>query len=320
MTKRRFGKRLGYDRMHISVRPEDEVDPKKGTPVLLRPTTFTPDPTLGMREVANLAYYQGLIGFIAFFKDDWSTIEGSAVLVGPGAALTGFHVVAELIAQIVSGELQLMLFVPSGDGGRAWRIRGITRVGDTDIAILSLSLGSVVPKRRVYRQAVLGLSLPSAGELVMISGFKAAPDVVEAENDVYFPYDGMKIKSGLRLYRSVGLVVPTDRANPNLVQVDVRTSGGMSGGPAFNSKGECFGILSTSIDHGEEDGTSYVHALWPGMATEFDDYYLWPGNKPTLFTLKGVEIVGRELLAISEKFGTGQPTVTLRTPKSIIEI
>ena len=138
----RFVRRLGFDRFNILVVPEDKADGRKDQPITLRTRWFNPDPVLGLLEVANMAHYKGALAYIVFWRDDWSTVEGSAVVIGPGLAVTALHVLSDLMPEIVEGKLNLILLAPTPDGGRAWRIRNVTRVGTTDLAILSLTLGS----------------------------------------------------------------------------------------------------------------------------------------------------------------------------------
>jgi S1-C subfamily serine protease len=308
----RYGRRPGFDRFTFEVVPESSVDERTGKQITLKVGGFTPDPKLGLLEVANMAHYKGCLGYIAFWKDDWSTVEGSAAIIGPGVALTAFHVLSDLLPMIVAGDLKLMLFTPTPDGGRAWRIKNVTRVGETDLAILSLIMGSKMPRRRELNHLNLSALPPDPGELVMVSGFRAAEDVVEAEQGIYFPVVGTSIKHGMRLWRAVGKALPADHQDDLCLQVDVSSMGGMSGGAAFNSKGECFGILRSSIDHGSGAGTSRINLLWPALATEFPDHFLRLGAKMTLTNLEGVTIEGRDRLAI-ENILPGVRTVRLKT-------
>jgi hypothetical protein len=153
---------------------------------------------------------------------------------------------------------------------------------------------------------------PKVGDLVMISGFRAAADVVSADEEVYFPASETAIKHGMRLWRGVGTVQPSSQNRSLCIPIDVRSLGGMSGGAAFNSKGECFGILSTSIDHEDGGGTSMVHLLWPACAACFPDQLLIPGNITTLLDHVGVEIIGRDSLVVEELL-PGFKTVRFRT-------
>ena len=308
----RFGRRRGFDRFTIQVVPEEKADRQKGAPITLRTRWFTPDPVIGLLEVANMAHYKGSQAYIAFWRDNWSTVEGSAVVIGPGLAVTALHVLDELMPEIVQGKLNLMLIAPTPDGGRAWRIRNVTRVGGTDLAILSLGLGSRMPRQRKLDCLRLCAVPPKVGDLVMISGFRAAEDVVKADEGVYFPASETSIKHGMRLWRGVGIVQPNSQHHSLCIQVDVRSLGGMSGGAAFNSKGECFGILSSSIDHEDGAGTSRIHLLWPSFITNFPDQLVNPGNTTILLDHVGVDIIGREWLVVEELL-SGVKTVRFKT-------
>lgn len=318
---KRYGRRLGYDKMKFSTIGPDELTSFHGKTVIFSPTSFSPDPVQGMREVANFAHYKGLLGFISFYQDDgnWNTVEGSAVLVGPGIALTAWHVLEELKDLIVEGQVRLILSTPTPDGGRAWFIRGFTRVTATDAVILSLSPATKVKTKVRHHQAILKAVPPSVGELVMISGFRAAPDVMAADQDIYFPFEKGSLKCGLRLFRSVGRVVENEHANASLVQVNVKVCGGMSGGAAFGPEGQVFGILSTSMDHGDDEGTAFVQPIWRALGTPFDDYYLGPGQQPRLIDIPSVLIDDRERVRLSTLPGLPLTILTLLPPKSPIE-
>ena len=50
----------------------------------------------------------------------------------------------------------------------------------------------------------------------------------------------------------------------------VTTKGGMSGGPVFSSDGYVIGVVGSSFELGESDGSevSFVSAIWPAVGIE----------------------------------------------------
>lgn len=49
------------------------------------------------------------------------------------------------------------------------------------------------------------------------------------------------------------------------LEIGVNARGGMSGGPAFDDEGQLVGILSSSLEHPDGLGPSYVSLLQPAL-------------------------------------------------------
>lgn len=284
----------------FSIVPDADAAIVKGSRLDARVMSFRPDPVFGLREVRNLGHYGGALGYLSFFRDNWLTIEGSATLVAPGVAVTAFHVIEELIEHIVSGQLQMRLFCPAQKDSIVWNVRVIRRVENHDLALLSLTPSTQLTARRRVTHLGMCAIPPPVGETVMISGFRAGTDIVPVTDDVYFPMEENNALHGIRLLRSVGRVVKQDRNHNILIQIDAPTEGGMSGGPAFNEKGECFGVLISSITFEDGTGLSRIQALWPSFSTRIPSQ-IFEGDV-TVQAYPAVKISGMDRIRIDELF------------------
>jgi hypothetical protein len=55
--------------------------------------TYVPNDAPGTHRVLNMAHYEGIVLSVHFFEEDqWSRVEGSAVMVAPGVAFMAAHV------------------------------------------------------------------------------------------------------------------------------------------------------------------------------------------------------------------------------------
>jgi hypothetical protein len=58
------------------------------------------------------------------------------------------------------------------------------------------------------------------------------------------------------------------------IEVACSTPGGLSGGPAFDKNGKVFGILSSSLNHEDGRGPSFVSLLWPALVRQVTPFFL----------------------------------------------
>jgi hypothetical protein len=58
------------------------------------------------------------------------------------------------------------------------------------------------------------------------------------------------------------------------IEVACSTSGGLSGGPAFDKNGKVFGILSASINDPDGRGPSQISMIWPALAMTISPSFL----------------------------------------------
>lgn len=126
------------------------------------------------------SHFNGVLLSLHFACGKSHTIQGTAVMVAPGFALTASHVVApwEEALRIGSAEMACVGIVPSGL--LFWNVRQVTMVENCDVTILALSLGSALPPDNRFNKVVISTRLPNLSETVMIGGFRAAAATFEA--------------------------------------------------------------------------------------------------------------------------------------------
>lgn len=242
----------------------------------------------GMWIRNNLGYYRGMLLSVHFEgrqdrrrpgapaqsekeSAQWSTCEGSAILVAPGIAITAAHVIEDKIQLIVSGRMGIFCMGPTDDGLQYWRVHNITKVNNSDLMILTLKYWTDLPSNHRFYLPCISTRLPDIGEAVIIAGFQASTVTGPVQEVI----DGVPVfakKNGNATYcanvrAATGKVTRhylTPR--PGIVQgltfeVDVGTDGGMSGGPVFDQFGNLVGILSSSLEHDDQNGPSVVSLI-----------------------------------------------------------
>jgi hypothetical protein len=240
---------------HIYVRPEQIKNPHAAQ----------------LQEIENPEALGSILLMFAFLDNSGKRhiIEGSAVMVALGIALTATHVFRDRETQVMTEGYSPHCISLDDAGLKFWDIKKITYVGDTDLMLLSLVPCFEMPKGYVLRSAQMTTRLPGKGEMVEIYGFRAGA----AE----FPVANGGSIANVQAYHASGVVTeqyPTGRDSALLpwpcVEVDCPSVGGMSGGPAFDANGRCFGVLSTSFG----EGPSYVTMLWAALMSKIE--IVWP--------------------------------------------
>jgi hypothetical protein len=244
------------------------------TELRFQPGVFVPNDPPGVYPVFNLAHYKGLLLSVHFWTDHWSRVEGSAVLIAPGLAITAAHVIDDHFTDVMEGAKRMLCVGYTPDGPILWSVPGLARVENTELMILCLNLASSLPPSQTFHQAAVTTRLPGLGETVMIAGFRASGENVSWDEDQDFIVKDSHINYGMDLRIGVGEVTqqfPTGRGSAlpgPTVEVACSTPGGVSGGPAFDRSGRVFGVLSRSFNHEDGRGPSYVSMLVPALARQ----------------------------------------------------
>ncbi|HEV2606826.1 MAG TPA: serine protease [Xanthomonadaceae bacterium] len=207
---------------------------------------------------------------VAFKDDQIFRVLGSAVIVAPNVAIAARHVLDPEIDGLMDGTCAGYLFGIAAHGLNIWRPHQLIQVPDTDLMIVSMHRASEIPPQRVMPQAEISLRPPEPGEPILIAGFRAAAQV--------FGLEDIAGRNGIEgnVYLSIGLVtdvfpVRRDRnLNWPCFAVNVDTSGGMSGGPAFNCDGRLIGVLCSSFETQDGGGPSYVSMIHPALTVPFE--------------------------------------------------
>ena len=259
------------------------ADPLDGFPhdakIHIEQGLFVPNDPPGAYPIYDLSHYKGVVLSVHFRGDTWSTVEGSAVMIAPGIAATAAHVIEDVIPHIMERGLLPYCVGMTSSGLRIWRMKHITKVPNSDIMLLSLEYRSPIPADRTFHQARITARLPAIGELVMISGFRAAAHYVPSATFPYFPVEGGNVQYGIDLRIAVGAVTAHWLSGGPLVpspcvEISCPAPSGMSGGPAFDQSGHVIGILSSSLNDSEQAGHSRISLLAPALALTVQPSFL----------------------------------------------
>jgi hypothetical protein len=248
---------------------------------------FVPNDPPGVYIVENMAHYNGVLLSVHFHSqtEEWTTVEGSAVMVAPGVAFAAAHVLEPHKRDTVwcTG------YTPSGP--RYWVVTEVTKLNNSDIVILALKYASAPPTNGRFVQAMIMTRLPGIGEEVMVVDLRASKEHVKADDEMRFPIADGKIRYDADVRIGIGKVaqhhlsgrLPGVGPSP-IIEVSCSTAGGLSGGPAFDKFAKVFGILSMSLDHADGRGPSYILMIWPALVSIIRPAFL-DHHMPASFSL-----------------------------------
>ncbi|PWJ91697.1 trypsin-like peptidase [Mesorhizobium loti] len=253
-------------------------DPTKsseiGDTIHFKPVAFPVDPGFaeGFNTINNWGYFGGVILMLTMRIGDTLTVEGTAVMIAPGIALTAAHTVQPHLQSLAEGKSALTLSAIRENDMMFWTVASIT-TADSDIAILCLKAASALPNDRTYQQATLTTRTPRTGESVTIVGFRFDRSAL-FDGGKYFEFEG----HGYVARGKVSDIYEQGRDRVMIrwpsFQIDAKTVGSMSGAPVFDVTGAVIGLLSSSIESDEGNGPSYASLLWPCLG--FRIAPVWP--------------------------------------------
>lgn len=231
--------------------------------------------------VKNWGYFQGAILALAFNTKGGIQILGSAFMIAPGLALTATHIISEIVDDLQGGRIAPICLGIRDKTIDVWKIGKITYNFDSDITFLSLVASSGLPEDKTYYMFGISTRTPHQGEEIQIIGFREKATA----------FSKNKFRFLASLYTSVGKVVevyPYRRDNVMLpfptIQIDCGSLGCMSGGVAIDKNGLAVGLVSTSYDHEDKSGPTFIS--WIIAALNIRIPLLWPsGMYPSTITL-----------------------------------
>ncbi|MER8948298.1 MULTISPECIES: serine protease [unclassified Mesorhizobium] len=224
----------------------------------------------GFGSIENWGHFGGVVLGLAFTEGARVSVQGTAVMVAPGIAVTATHTLDPQAEALRESRTECVAFGLRDDAAMFWRLRGVTSNANSDIAILSLEAASPLPDRNVYRQAWITTRSPQEGETVTVIGFR---------------FEDTLIGTGFRgeAFASRGKVVTVydDKRDSALMrwpsfEISAHAVGGMSGGPVFDSGGYLVGLLSSSMSSESNDGPAFASLLWPCLGLPFVP--TWPAD------------------------------------------
>lgn len=223
----------------------------------------------------DTSFIQGVILAIGIANREGSQIIGSAIMIGPGLAVTAKHILEEWVPNLESQKNELFLIGPRGVEMDFWKVSSINYSHENDVCYLSLELRSSLPESFTLSKAPLRIKLPLIGEKLYIVGFRFEDHVLHQDGSKPNPTfsGGLYISSG-----HVTQVFPYGRDSSMLpgpcVEIDCGSLGGMSGGPIFDSEGNLVAVLSTSLEDGENNSPSF--GSWVASTLDRAVNLSWP--------------------------------------------
>jgi hypothetical protein len=284
--------------------------------MMIRVSTLDVDPVNAEAfplQVTNGDYFDGALLAVCIQYGDHYTIEGTAVMIGLGLAMSAKHVFDDHQAALNKGEAVLLCVGPRPNGVlEVWHCYKYIN-DEGDLALLSLKLASDVPVGADFSIFPLTTRIPDAGEHLTVVGFKFRKEGASTDSiDNPVVLDGLMHVSkgatgqfGFQIYHPV--IAPYAA-----IEVLSGTLGGMSGGAVINDDGHVVGIISRGWDTEDQQGPSL--AAWWLPAIMWRPKLSWPNGfyeeGTPLFELPAVNIVGRDNLQI-----TADGNVNLKRPK-----
>jgi hypothetical protein len=245
----------------------------------------------GLTRPSNWDMFEGAVLALVLSKKSSHEIIGSATMIGPGIALTAYHLFddrkmanGELLG-FVDGTLGLMCIGIAGHGAEAWTIMHAVPVPNSDLCILSLQYLVQLPERPTFQFLSMTTRTPRVDEQLYVAGFRADQPLFERDD-----VSPMELEAGLLV--NSGAIAELflkgrgdNRPGPQ-VMVLAQTVGGMSGGPVFDSDGFLIGILSAGMVD-----VSYVSLIWPALVVKIP--FSWPMVTKHLGSVTLVDVAGR---------------------------
>lgn len=252
-----------------AVRDDDPLsDWPQDKPIAVRVVTYeaVEGATKTVSTVHNWGYFDGALLTLGLQRStaEGLRIEGSAVMIAPGLAVTATHVFRSYWGDLMSGKEVMALQGIRSDGTMdMWRVSHISATPEDDMALLSISLMSKIHPEWFISTFPLTTRTPVEGELVTFVGFREdqGQRVVEMGDIVSQTSVGdLYVTQG-----HVGSVYPDGR-DPLLLpypsfEVLCGSIGSMSGGAVLDVSGKLVGVISRGLTIDDGEGPSYATVI-----------------------------------------------------------
>jgi hypothetical protein len=249
--------------------------------------------------VNNWRYFDGsLLAIGVQYGDDELTIEGTAVMIGLGLAVSAKHVLDSHQAALASGECSLLCTGLRHDGTlEAWHCYDMLTSNDGgDLALRSLQLASDVPPDGHFSALPLSTRIPTAGEHLTVVGFRFDdPSWIDPATNAAKIGGLMYVSSGeagvFSFPRHDSVLAPYAT-----IEILSGTLGGMSGGAVLDSSGAVLGIVSRGWQTDDREGPTL--AAWWLPVFFWRPKLSWPRGlyepNAAVSELPTVNVIGRE--------------------------
>jgi len=244
--------------------------------------------------------FDGSLLAIGVLHDDRFKVWGTAVMIGPGLALTATHVLANHHEQIRGGEVGVVCAGMRMNGTlELWSLRHLGN-DEGDLTILSLQLATPLVDGGRFTSLPLSTRTPLRRERLSVVGFRFEADApIEADTAAVEGW----------LYAAAGEV--GDVSHPvrdkilapyPTIEILCGALGGMSGGAVLDSEGAVVGLVSRSLNSDDGEGPTLAAWVIPALALRPTVDWppgLYPADTPLVQFPNVVRIVGREHLQVT---------------------
>jgi hypothetical protein len=209
--------------------------------------------------VVNWDFFQGalLAVGVRLSRSAAAVVNGTAVVIAPGLAITATHVLSEALPHLTSGDAEVICIGVRSGNLDLWRVRKISYTDRDDVAYLSLQLASPWVEGWFFTSLGVTTRCPQQGERLTIFGFRF-DDVQE---------DGQGFSAAGNLYAAAGTVNDVYHPNhffPSLpfptIDIACGSLGAMSGGAVLDHDGLLVGMISRGLTTDDLKGPTY--AAW----------------------------------------------------------
>jgi len=211
--------------------------------------------------IVNPDFFQGaLLGVVVKrLGSEADVIEGTAVVIAPGLALTATHVFVGLMSDLASGQAFLICIGPKTDSLDIWAVRNVSYTTDDDLAYLSLEPLSAITDGWRFSCLPLTTRAPASGEELTVFGFRF--DEVRHEGTSYIVAEGDMYAAKGKVTAVYHPMRDAVRMPFPAIEIACDSLGGMSGGAVLDRDGFVVGIVSSGYPASEgQAGTTY--AAW----------------------------------------------------------
>jgi len=231
------------------------------------------------QAIKNPEVFDGSILALGIRNENRSQIIGSAVIIGPGLAVSATHNIQDALERLSSGLDALFMIGTRGSVLDIWTASSISYAPENDVTLISLKRESAMPEGNLFTKHRIRAEPPSVGEMLNIVGYRVEKPV---EHKIQ---DGIPMEASFsgNMYAARGT---TEAFFPNLrdsvmlsfpcFQMACGALGGMSGGAVLDEQGRLLGIIASGFSLHQEDGFSYASWLIAGLNREVT--VSWPPN------------------------------------------
>jgi Trypsin-like peptidase domain len=220
-----------------------------------------------VKSLANWDIFEGALLAVGFQSSstEGPRLEGSAVMIAPGLAVTATHVFTEDYTddELVSGRVAMVLLgIRSDQTADMWRVENIVYSPGDDMALLSVAPMSRIHSDWFISTFSLTTRTPKTGEVITVVGFREQERLrtTEADGSAHVSVGDVYIAQG-----EVGEVYAEGRDSFSMpyptFEVKCGSLGAMSGGAILDGSGKLMGVISRGFTTDDGKGPTYATVI-----------------------------------------------------------